>query len=105
MGNPIRHSMSPEIHRAFAREAGDDIESTAIDTTVPLIERIRTSVEGRLPIAVGFGVSSPEHVRELAPVADGIIVGSAIVAALDDGGAPRVRTFVAGLAAATAHAA
>jgi tryptophan synthase alpha chain len=75
------------------------------ETTVPLIERVRTTVDGRLPVAVGFGVSSPQHVRELAPVADGIIVGSAIVAALNEGGAPRVRTFVAGLAAATAHAA
>ena len=32
-----------------------------------------------LPICVGFGVSSPEHVQRLAPVADGLIVGSAIV--------------------------
>jgi tryptophan synthase alpha chain len=75
------------------------------ETTVPLLERISTAVDGRLPIAVGFGVSSPQHVRELAPFADGIIVGSAIVAALNEGGSPRVRTFVAGLAAATAHAA
>ncbi|MCR4414290.1 MAG: tryptophan synthase subunit alpha [Thermoguttaceae bacterium] len=32
-----------------------------------------------LPICIGFGVSRPEHVRMLAPVADGLIVGSAIV--------------------------
>jgi len=32
-----------------------------------------------LPICIGFGVSTPDHIRMLAPVADGIIVGSAIV--------------------------
>ena len=34
---------------------------------------------GDLPVAVGFGVSSPEQAREVARVADGVIVGSAIV--------------------------
>jgi tryptophan synthase alpha chain len=32
-----------------------------------------------LPICIGFGISRPEHVKLLAPVADGLIVGSALV--------------------------
>ena len=38
---------------------------------------LRTQTE--LPICIGFGISQPEHVQLLAPVADGLIVGSAIV--------------------------
>jgi tryptophan synthase alpha chain len=32
-----------------------------------------------LPICIGFGISRPEHVHSIAPVADGVIVGSAFV--------------------------
>lgn len=32
-----------------------------------------------LPICIGFGINKPEHVKLLAPVADGLIVGSAVV--------------------------
>jgi len=73
-------------------------------TTRPLLERIRAVAAGRVPVAVGFGVSRPDHVHELAPSADGIIVGSAIVAAVDEGGPERVRSLVADLARATEHA-
>jgi tryptophan synthase alpha chain len=38
---------------------------------------LRTQTD--LPICIGFGISTPDHVRLLAPVADGLIVGSAIV--------------------------
>jgi len=38
---------------------------------------LRTQTD--LPLCIGFGISGPEHVKLLAPVADGLIVGSAIV--------------------------
>ena len=37
-----------------------------------------------LPIAVGFGISRPEHVRELLTFAEGVVVGSAIVKLIDE---------------------
>lgn len=37
-----------------------------------------------LPICIGFGISRPEHVKLLAPVADGLIVGSAIVRRMEN---------------------
>jgi tryptophan synthase alpha chain len=54
------------------------------------------------PLAVGFGVSTPGHVRRLARVADGVIVGSRIVRAADAG--EDLKALVAGLKRATRRA-
>jgi len=48
------------------------------------IARIRAATA--LPIAVGFGVSKPEHVAAIAKLADGVVVGSAIVKRVGAGG-------------------
>jgi tryptophan synthase alpha chain len=58
--------------------------------------------ESPVPVVVGFGVSTPAQARELAPLADGVVVGSAIVSRIAEGGtravrAERVRRFVASL--------
>ena len=36
-----------------------------------------------LPIAVGFGISTPEHITELIDYADGVVIGSALVKLID----------------------
>jgi tryptophan synthase alpha chain len=67
-----------------------------------LISRLRPHT--RLPLAVGFGISRPEHARALKEAgADGIIVGSAIVKIVEeysgdpDGMTREIRRFVAGM--------
>jgi tryptophan synthase alpha chain len=49
----------------------------------------------KVPICVGFGISTPEHVRALRDVADGIIVGSALVRPLEQAGKRPVDQIVA----------
>jgi tryptophan synthase alpha chain len=52
-----------------------------------------------LPVAVGFGISSPEQAAAVGRVADGVVVGSALVTVLGTGGVPAVRRLLAQLRA------
>jgi tryptophan synthase alpha chain len=56
-----------------------------------MIARLRSLTD--LPLCVGFGVSRPEHVRELKELADGVIVGSTLVKKLEAAGANRTKAL------------
>jgi tryptophan synthase alpha chain len=60
------------------------------------VERMRAATD--VPVAVGFGISTPEQARAVGDVADGVIVGSRLVRAAGDGGADAVGELVRGLA-------
>ena len=52
------------------------------DEARPLVERLRALTQ--VPVALGFGLSSPEQVAEAAAVADAVVVGSALVRFLEE---------------------
>ena len=64
--------------------------------TADLVRRAAEACRGVVPFAVGFGVSTPEHVRALhAAGAPAVVVGSAIVKRIDEGETPEaVGAFV-----------
>jgi tryptophan synthase alpha chain len=76
------------------------------DELAAMLKRLRSQTD--LPLCVGFGISRPEQARQLKGLADGIIVGSAIVRHLEemsqetarDAAAGRIREFAAAMARA-----
>jgi tryptophan synthase alpha chain len=57
-------------------------EQSSVSVSVaPLVERVRAVSD--LPLAVGFGVSQPSHVAEIGRVAQGVVVGSAIMSLIE----------------------
>ena len=47
-----------------------------------LVKRVQSHTE--LPVAVGFGISNAEHVREVGKFADGAVIGSALINSIQD---------------------
>ena len=75
------------ITGAAAAQAGD---------VAPEVARIKAATD--LPVIVGFGISTPETAQAIAGVADGCVVGSAIVSQIAAGKpVAEVLAFVAGL--------
>jgi len=68
------------ISRLGVTGARDRVEAGA----GTLVQRIRARTS--LPIALGFGISRPEHVAEVCAYADAAVVGSALVSVIADAG-------------------
>jgi tryptophan synthase alpha chain len=62
------------------------------------VARVRAAAS--VPVAVGFGISTTEQARQVAEIADGVIVGSRVVRAAGEGGADAVLGLVRELAEA-----
>ena len=81
------------VSRAGVTGARDNLSTTV----QALVQRIKAHTD--LPVAVGFGISRPEHAAEVAQYADGVVVGSAIVRLVGELGAvPEMPAKVAGFA-------
>lgn len=72
--------------------------ATLSDSIKDLVSRTRNQTE--LPIAVGLGVSTPAQAKDIAQYADGVIVGSAFVTAIETGGPAAAEKLASELAAA-----
>ena len=113
----VSPTSSPERMRAAARlssgflyvvsRAGTTGARRSLPPTLPsTVARARWSRAGdRLPIAVGFGVSTPASVGAAARLADGVVVGSALVLAAEKGGAVAFERLARKLAGACRRAA
>ena len=73
-------------------------ESTSSAAPV-LVERVRQASD--IPVGVGLGISTAAQVAEVGAYADAVIVGSALVRALGDGGVDAVRELARELRAGT----
>lgn len=85
---------------AVSRAGVTGAQSTVSAEAEKLVTRMRQFSE--LPIAVGFGISSAEQVKDVNRYADAVVVGSAIVAEMERVGsgpdvAEAIRQFVTGL--------
>jgi tryptophan synthase alpha chain len=60
-------------------------QASLSDAAAPLVARMRAITD--LPLALGFGISTPQHVAEVARLTDGVVVGSAIVKFIEENAA------------------
>jgi tryptophan synthase alpha chain len=87
-----------------SREGVTGAQSSVASSLGDRVAEIRRHT--KLPVAVGFGISTAEQARQVAQMADGVVVGSAIVKRISENAgsqdlAARVAEFVAPLAGAT----
>lgn len=105
----IAPTTDPERARKILRRAAGFVYFISVTgvtgTAAPRTEDVQRDVERiktitALPVAVGFGISTPEQAAAIAPLADGVVVGSALVRLIGEKGGsgdliPAVTSFAA----------
>jgi tryptophan synthase alpha chain len=98
---PQRLAMTVEASRGFVYAASTmgvtgarDVVSNAAPELVGRVKEVSD-----IPVGVGLGVRSREQAAQIGSYADGVIVGSALVTALGDGGLTALRALTEELAA------
>jgi tryptophan synthase alpha chain len=85
---PARQKLVAEYSSGFVylvSRTGVTGEQVSIsDSLAPLVSSMRAVT--KLPLAVGFGIATPGQAREVSKIADGVVVGSAIVRLIEQGG-------------------
>jgi len=98
--SPERIARICECTRGFvylvSRTGVTGVSDRLSEAVGPTIARVRGATD--LPVAVGFGISRPEHVRAVWEIAEGAVVGSALVREIEaHGGSPDLADRVASL--------
>jgi tryptophan synthase alpha chain len=105
----VAPNTTPERVAEIGREARGFVYTVSLTGTtgeraelppglVDTVARVKSATE--VPVAVGFGISSADHARTVAELADGVIVGSRVVRAAGEGGPAAVGALVGELAEA-----
>lgn len=84
--SPERMALAGRLGRGFlyviSRLGVTGARTTVASGARELVSRVRN--HAALPVAMGFGISTPEQVREAGQWADAVVVGSALVQAIED---------------------
>jgi len=105
----IAPTTGPERAAAIARQARGFLYYVSVTGVTGARAELPADLAARLgelralspvPVAVGFGISRPEQAAALRGLADGVVVGSALVAAHHQGGVRAAAELVRGLRAA-----
>lgn len=94
---------TPERIRALAERAEGFLYAVTVAGTTgeraTFVDQLGTHLQelkeiSKAPVLAGFGVSTPEHVKELSQYCDGVVVGSKIVDALHQGDRQQVKELI-----------
>jgi len=66
--------------------------------TKQFLQKMRSAT--KIPLAVGFGISTPDHIKKLIGYADIAVVGSAVIKKIEQAGMHQTRKYIESLVAA-----